>query len=505
MTSSSTPSGALGTRSASDGAAPLPFFSSLRGRITAWYGGLLALFILVFAGAVYLEGSRIIWGALADRIGGVSQEIGSFTRAEANDPFGPVSAVTALADQTTLDTFVGPGIYVEVYNGADYRVGRSTTLGEADLPLRGYVPWGAARGLSGNWATATAKGIGPVLVHITTIQTTPHSPVLTLLVGASLAGVYAEEQNLTLFLLITVALALSAIVGVSLWLARGAVSPINAIARAARDIGSDDLTKRLNWQGRRDELGQLAAQFDEMLGRLEAAFARERRLIADASHELKTPLTVINANAQMLERWGDRDEKVRREAIETIRAESANMARVLNAMLTLAKTDEPGALAMEPTDLSSVVKDAASGLRPAAEQKGLSLTIDAAAPAVVMGEPGLLRQLVTNLTENAIKFTESGGVRVGVTRLNGSGRIVIGDTGRGIPADALPHVFERFYRADPARSRAVEGTGLGLAVVRNIVRVHGGAVSVASEPEKGTTFTIDIPLLRARDADAAGR
>jgi len=473
--------------------------------MTAWYGGLLALFILLFAGAVYVEGSRIVWGALADRVEGVAQEIDSFARAEANDPFGPVSAVTALADQTTLDSFVGPGIYAEVYNGADYRVGRTTNLGENDLPLRGYSRWRPPRGLSGQWGTATATGVGPVLVRVTAIQSTPRSPVLTLMVGASLNGVYAEEKNLSIFLLITIALALGAIVGVSLWLARGAVSPINAIARAAREIGSEDMTKRLNWQGRRDELGQLAAQFDEMIERLEAAFARERRLIADASHELKTPLTVINANAQMLERWADRDENARREAIETIRAESANMARVLNAMLTLAKTDDPSALAMEPTDLATVVKDAASGLRPAAEQKGLSLTIDAAAPAVVMGEPGLLRQLVANLTENAIKFTSSGGVRVGVARLNGTGRIVVGDTGSGISADALPHVFERFYRADPARSRAVEGTGLGLAVVRNIVRVHGGAVTVASEPEKGTTFTIDIPLLRSDKADAATR
>jgi len=503
MTSSSTRSVASATRSASDGGAPFPFFSSLRGRMTAWYGGLLALFILVFASAVYIEAGRIVWGALADRIEGVGQEIDSFTHAEANDPFGPVSAVSALADQTTLDTFVGPGIYAEVYNGADFRVGKTTNLGDADLSLQTYARWHPPRGLTGEWGTATANGVGPVLVRISTIQSTPRSPILTLIVGASLSGVYTEQQNLSIFLLITVALALAAVVGVSLWLARGAVSPINAIARAAREIGSEDLTKRLNWQGRRDELGQLAAQFDEMLERLEAAFARERRLIADASHELKTPLTVISANAQMLERWGDGDEKIRREAIETIRAESANMARVLNAMLTLAKTDDPSALAMEPTDLAVVVKDAASGLRPSAEQKGLSLTIDAAAPAVVMGEPGLLRQLVANLTENAIKFTSSGGVRVGVARLNGTGRIVVGDTGPGIPADALPHVFERFYRADRARSREVEGTGLGLAVVRNIVRVHGGAVTVASEPEKGTTFTVDIPLMRSGDADAA--
>ncbi|HYK53410.1 MAG TPA: HAMP domain-containing sensor histidine kinase [Candidatus Eremiobacteraceae bacterium] len=493
---------ASGTRSASDGGAPLPFFSSLRGRMTAWYGGLLALFIIGFAIAVYVDASRIMWNALADRVGGVAQDIESFTRAESNDPFGPVNAVTALSDTSTLDSFVGPGVYVEVYNNAGYRVGKTTDLGDDDLPLEGYAPLHEQRGDEGHWGTINLQVTGPLLVRNSPINTS-RAPVLTLLVGASLASVDQEQRNLTIFLLVAVALALGAIVGVSLWLARGAVSPINAIARAAREIGSDDLTKRLNWQGRRDELGQLAAQFDQMLERLEAAFARERRLIADASHELKTPLTVINANAQMLERWGDRDEKVRREGIETIRAESANMARVLNAMLTLAKTDDPSALAMEPIDLAAVVKDAASGLRPSAEQKGLSLTVDAPARAVVMGEPGLLRQLVANLTENAIKFTSTGGVRVGVARLNGAGRIIVGDTGPGIPAEALPHVFERFYRADPARSRTVEGTGLGLAVVRNIVRVHNGVVSVASEPEKGTTFTVDIPLLRGANADVA--
>lgn len=472
--------------------------------MTAWYGGVLALFVIVFGVAVYIEASRVVWDATAERVDGVAQEIDSFARAEASDPFGPVSAITALADQATLDTFVGPGLYVEVYNAAGYRVGKTTELGDSDLPLGGYRSWRAPRGFDGTWGITTTAA-GPLLVRTSAIQTIPRTPVLTICVGASLAGVYKEEQNLGIFLLISVALALACVVGVSLWLARGAVSPINAIARATREIGSEDLAKRLNWQGRNDELGQLAAQFDDMLERLEAAFSRERRLIADASHELKTPLTVISSNAQMLERWADRDETVRREAIETIRAESANMARVLNAMLTLAKTDDPRALSMEPTDLAAVVKEAATGLRPAAEQKGLSLAIDTKASAVVMGEPGLLRQLVANLTENAIKFTTSGTVSVGVARLNGTGRIVVADTGRGIAADALPHVFERFYRADPARSRAVEGTGLGLAVVRNIVRVHSGAVTVASEPEKGTTFTVDIPLIRSGTADAPAR
>lgn len=478
--------------------ASLPFFSTLRGRMTAWYGVVLAFFVLAFAGAVYVEASRLVWTAAADRVDGVAQEIDSFLRAEANDPLGPVSAVTALSDQSTLDTFVGPGLYVEVYNAAGYRIGRSTDLSETDLPRSGYQRWRAPSGVEGDWAIAEVAS-GPVLMRISRSPSLAGAaPPLTIYVAGSLKAVYDEERNFGLFLLISVALALAGVVAVSAYLARAAVSPINAIARAAREIGSEDLATRLNWQGRRDELGMLAATFDDMLSRLEAAFARERRLIADASHELKTPLTVISSNAQMLERWAERNEAVRREAIATIRTESANMARVLNAMLTLAKTDDPRALAMEPTDLANVVKEAASGLRPHAEEKGLSLKVDAPAPAVVMGEPGLLRQLVSNLTENAIKFTAEGSVEVGVQRRNGSARIVVRDTGQGIPPDALPHVFERFYRADPARSRLVEGTGLGLAVVRNIVRVHSGSVSVSSAPQQGTTFTVDIPLMAAR-------
>ncbi len=471
--------------------------------MTLWYGAILALFVIVFAGVVYLEASRVLWNAAAERVVGVAQEIDSFVRAEANDPFGPVSAISALADQTTLDTFVGPGLFVEVFNSAGYRVDRTTNLGEADLPRSGDRGWRAPYGFGGEWSTA-ATSAGPVLERVSTLRTNgADTPMLTVVVAASLNGVYDEERNFAIFLAISVVLALGAVVAASAWLARTTVSPINAIARAARDIGGEDLAKRLNWQERGDELGMLAKTFDEMLSRLEAAFARERRLIADASHELKTPLTVINANAQMLERWADRDEGVRRESIAAIRAESANMARVLNAMLTLAKTDDPRALAMEPTDLSALVREAANGLRPAAEEKGLTLDVQTDGSAIVLGEPGLLRQLVTNLTENAIKFTSAGGVRVSLARDGRSARIVVSDTGRGIPAEALPHVFERFYRADPARSRAVEGTGLGLAVVRNIVRVHSGEIAVRSDPGRGTTFTVDIPIVAGADEPAA--
>jgi signal transduction histidine kinase len=229
---------------------------------------------------------------------------------------------------------------------------------------------------------------------------------------------------------------------------------------------------------------------------LEEAFARERRFIADASHELKTPLTVINANAQMLARWGGRDPKIMGEALATIDAESATMARVINAMLTLAKTDNPEALTFETVDFTRVVSEVSAALGPAARDKGiaLELDVDAEKEALVRGEPGLLRQLVTNLTENAIKFTQTGSVRLAVQQPDGKVDLLVSDSGPGIAPEALPHVFERFYRADPARSRSVEGTGLGLAVVNNIVRVHGGRITVDSALGRGTTFCVELPL-----------
>jgi signal transduction histidine kinase len=499
MTSSSIPSVASATRSDPDATAlPLPFFSSLRWRMTAWYGGILALFVLAFAAAVYFEASRIVWNAVADRIDGVAAEIESYARAETHDPFGPVSAVTALSDQSTLDTFVGPGLYVEVYNASGFRIGKTTKLGDVDLPKTGYAPWRGSPRREGEWGTINTP-MGLLLVRWTALRAggATGPVVATVYVAESLATLQEEQRGFGVFLLFSLILALTAIAIASTLLARSTVAPIGAIAHAASEIGGEELSKRLNWEGRRDELGVLAATFDDMLSRLEGAFARERRLIADASHELKTPLTVINANAQMLERWADRDERLRREAVAPIRSESASMARVLNAMLVLAKTDNPEALAMEPVDLAGIVRDAAGALRPAAERKGLSLAIELNGSASVLGEPGLLRQMIVNLTENAIKFTPSGEVRIAMRRERGRARIVVSDTGPGIPQDALPHVFDRFYRADPARSRTVDGTGLGLAVVRNIVRIHSGHIGVESDEGKGTTFSIDLPIIES--------
>jgi len=464
--------------------------------MTLWYASVLAVLLLVFAVVAYAGARRVLFVSLAQRADGVAGEILEALKPTFNGPFGPVSPVTMLSDQATLDTFAGPGVYVEAFNRDGYPLGKSSNLGTADLPTSGYQAWRAPVGTSGGWGVAGRSAIGPILAHWHTISS-GSSAVATVYVAESLDYTEQSLRALAILLFGGWALGLLVIASASLVLARRAIGPIDEIARAVRDIGGEDLGKRLNWQGRPDELGALAATFDAMLARLEAAFARERRFIADASHELKTPLTVINANAQMLERWAVRDERSRAEALAAIRSESATMAKIINAMLTLAKTDSVDQSAFEVVDLHALVNDVATGLRPTAESKGLRLVADADGGMLVRGEPALLRQLIANLTENAIKFTETGSVTLSLHRNGSAALLDVRDTGPGIPPHALEHIFERFFRADPARSRDVEGTGLGLAVVNNIVRAHGGTVSADSGPAGGTVISVSLPVVDA--------
>jgi signal transduction histidine kinase len=213
---------------------------------------------------------------------------------------------------------------------------------------------------------------------------------------------------------------------------------------------------------------------------------------------LKTPLTIINANAQMLERWADRDPQIRAESLTAIREESASLAAMVNGMLLLAKAESGDDIPREPVALEAVVAEAVRNTQPRAAEKGLTLAFpspNGRPPTSVLGNPNLLRQLFTNLIENAIKFTEAGSVDVAVAVRAGEATVSVSDTGVGIEEEALERVFDRFFRADTSRNRSVPGTGLGLAIVRSIARIHGGRVTASRRPGGGTTFDVSLPTL----------
>jgi signal transduction histidine kinase len=297
----------------------------------------------------------------------------------------------------------------------------------------------------------------------------------------------------------------------SIVFASQATTPINELSREMREISSDRLAPAAGafdgrpagseLRRRRDEIGRLAKSFNDLLARLADAFARERQFISDASHELKTPLTSINANAQMLLRWGDRNETIRRESLETIVRESGDLAGMVNGMLTLAKADRGDEIPKEPLSLAQIASEATQNAAARAAEKQIELRFSHDGTPIVYGEANLLRQMVGNLVDNAIKFTDRGRVEVKVGSNGGSAWVQVADSGPGIAQEEREHVFERFYRADKARSRSVPGTGLGLAIVRSIARVHGGEAYAEKAPGGGALLRVILPRIKVPFTD----
>jgi two-component system sensor histidine kinase CiaH len=228
---------------------------------------------------------------------------------------------------------------------------------------------------------------------------------------------------------------------------------------------------------------------------IRAAMDSQRAFIADASHDLRTPLSVIRADAELLKRHDAEPINANREAVDDIIGESDRLGTMVGQMLILAQADAGQAtLSLSEVALDELVTDVARSMRLLAAERSVSLETDVDGPLAVRGDSDRLRQLVVILTDNAIKYTDAGGsVRLEVRRPSRRKAVVrVSDTGCGIPAEALPRIFDRFYRVDKARSREAGGTGLGLAIARWIVEAHGGSIHVESEPGVGTTMTVEL-------------
>ena len=244
-----------------------------------------------------------------------------------------------------------------------------------------------------------------------------------------------------------------------------------------------------------DEVGRLANTFNDMIARLDAAFQRQRQFTADASHELRTPLTAIKGQIEVaLSRRREAD--AYRHVLEGVNDEVHRLIRLVGSLLTLARVDAGEILvSKEPVDLSELVTGAVEQVRPAAGDRNVVIDFNGDAGAKLQADQDLLLQLLLNLLDNAIKYTQPGGkVNVGWGVNDGVGWLTVCDTGIGIPAEHLKQVFDRFYRIDAARSRSEGGAGLGLSISRWIAEAHGGELSLKSEQGKGTTVELRLPL-----------
>jgi two-component system OmpR family sensor kinase len=291
---------------------------------------------------------------------------------------------------------------------------------------------------------------------------------------------------------------LSALAALSTWGVRIGVRPLARIEATARSIAGGDLTGRVEDVDERTEAGRLGIAFNEMLARIERAFAEQRaseerlrRFLADASHELRTPLSSIRGYAELFRLGAAADPDDLARSMSRIESESERMSGLVDDMLTLARLDEVREAIRERVDLSRLAEEACSDTRAAAPERDVSL--EAAAGAVVIGDPDQLRQLISNLLRNAVSHAPEGAIAVRVARGSGEVTLEVRDHGPGLPEGSQEVVFERFWRAGEARDRASGGAGLGLAIVSAVALAHGGRVSAENAKDGGARFRVALP------------
>jgi len=282
----------------------------------------------------------------------------------------------------------------------------------------------------------------------------------------------------------------------SLLIARRSLRPIHRITQTARQIGEGDLSRRITQVEQRDEVGELAQTFNGMLDKLEQMFNRERLFSSAASHELRTPVSVMMAYSESMledEKRGERTEEDTLRSFEEIFAESKRMNVIISQLLLLTHGDEGRYhLVREPLNLFEIVDAVLQQLEEEAGRSGIELRYQGPDSAALFADQSLLTQMMLNLVENAVKYGKPGGrVTITVEQQKDFTTIQVADDGIGIAASDLPHIFERFYRADKSRDRY--GSGLGLSIVSWVVELHQGSVAVESEPGQGTSFTITLP------------
>jgi signal transduction histidine kinase len=274
------------------------------------------------------------------------------------------------------------------------------------------------------------------------------------------------------------------------------LAPIGRITSVARDIQATDMSRRIQLPGPEDELKQLADTFDAMLARLDAAFGAQRQFVADASHELRNPLAIIRTNADVALADPDASPDELRQTIATVKRAGDRMSLLVDDLLALARRQQP-TLEHEPVDLGAAVAEASDDFVVPAETRDIVLDRAIAPGVVVTGDREALKRVVANLLDNAVRLAPAGSrIRLATGSEGNRAWIAVADEGPGISPEDQQHVFDRFWRADKARSRSDGGTGLGLAIVRQVVQGHGGEVRLHSKVGVGSSFVVWLPITR---------
>jgi len=461
-------------------------FSSIRFRIAAWYFSTAAPIVVGLAIGSWFAMRASIYYSLDEELFRETTLVSRFVDAHGDTAIAELQqeASSSLAVPTAGELF-------QIYDENRNLLFETPALAQHHIPLksgatsnnRPMIFWDSAP--SGN---RVRVGTRPMRSNGRNFMIQAAEPLREL------------DQSLAIFaeaLCVAVPVLLLMLTWAGFWLSGRAMSPVERIINEARAIGPENLTARLSVPGPQDELRTLSETLNAMLERIEAAVNQVTQFTADASHELRTPLTLIQSITEfLLHRDRSREEYV--EALQEILKEVKQTSSLVDRLLTLARSDSGhGQLQAVPLDLTLLLGEVAEKASPLAQNKQLHFIrhLDGK-PSIVMGDEVALRELFFILLDNAIKYTLNGGVvELGLLSDGNSARIEVRDTGIGISADDLPHIYDRFWRADKARSREMGGAGLGLSIAKWIVEQSRGTICVVSELGLGSSFDVRLPLL----------
>ena len=467
---------------------------TVRARLTLWYVTALAAALLVVGGLIYVLLARALYARIDDNLHAVIQiAMTSLANdlAEGQD--------TQDAARSTAAELASRQQMLAIYDVAGRLLaeeGRDDDLMVA-LPVLDTIPADDVLLLT---VVEVKDEDDRHRLAFRRVTIDPSGTKYVVVVGSALEPTDEELESLGEILAYVVPIAL-VMAGFGGWfLARHSLSPVVAMAERARKIGVENLSERLPVANPRDELGRLAETFNQLLDRLEGSLTQQRQFMADASHELRTPVATARTAASVALQQPRREERDYRETLEIIEQQTVRLSRIVDDMFTLARADAGNyPVHKTPMYLDEVMDEVVRAARVLASPREVSLEPVTIPSAVFSGDEDLIRRLIVNLLDNAIRYAPRGStVRAGLEQTPDGYAISISDQGPGIPLDHQPHIFERMYRGDAARGRsqAGGGAGLGLALARWIANVHGGDVALARSSEAGATFTVSLPAPR---------
>ena len=459
---------------------------SIRFRLTIWYTAIVAVTLGAFCAAAYLGLEHYMTAELSTQLTDQANQIAHSWLQEIN-----TSGEDYVVNE--IDEHLSPQI-----TNRFIRISRDdgSVLYQPKPPRDGsFEPARVSpAGTSGSAGFREERPAGKPLLIYSLPLTAEGGGGYIIEVGEAYNHVQRTLHGLATIFLVTLPAALILATGGGYVLMKRALKPVDALTSAAEKITSRNLSERLPEPVTQDELARLSTTLNKMIERLEHSFRQTTQFTADASHELRTPLTVLRGELEVALRGNEINAKGR-EVLESTLEETERLSKTVENLMVLSRFDS-GELMLETSsfDLSELCQEVVGHLRLLAEDKSIQLTCSTAPRIMLDADRLRVRQILINLIDNSIKYTSAGGrIEVRSSRQHDKAVIEVVDSGQGIPAEALPHLFNRFYRVDKARSRETGGSGLGLAIAKSICDLHGGRITVESAVGHGTTVTVSFP------------